>query len=364
MSNAHYWSINELSERLRRKEISPVEITRTMLERIYRLNPRFHAYVTVMDEQAMTRARIAEEEIYRGQWRGPLHGVPLALKDLCYTSDAPTTAGMSIYKDFQPSFNATVVDRLYRSGAIILGKLTTTEGAYTNNHPMFPVPINPWDAGRWAGTSSSGPGVATAAGLCYGSIASDTGGSIRFPSACNNATGIKPTWGRVSRHGIFTLSHSLDHIGPIARSAADAAAILASIAGPDENDPTSRREPPQDYTAAAKRGVNGLTIGFDETYVSSGTDQHVVAAVEAARKILEDIGARFKPVSFPSPYAALKGWFDICGAETARVHAETYPSRASEYQAGMAGLIEHGLKVSGETVAQNWLKPFTMWICF
>ncbi|WP_442580764.1 amidase [Mesorhizobium sp. ASY16-5R] len=355
MTELQYWSIQKLSEEIRRGSISPVEVVRTMLDRIESLDGGLHSYITVMAEQALARARIAEDELSRGLWRGPLHGVPLAAKDLFNTKDAPTTAGMSIHRDYIPDHDATVIERLYAAGAIILGKLTLTEGAYTNNHPLYPVPINPWNADYWAGTSSSGSGVATAAGLTFGALSTDTGGSIRFPSACNNVTGIKPTWGRVSRHGVFTLSHSLDHVGPFARNAFDAATILRTIAGADDKDPTSLRAPVPDYLEATKRGVRGLRIGFDESFVSTGTHPEVVAAVEAARGVLASLGARIRPVSFPSPYEALRGWFHICGAETAKVHAKTYPSRAADYHAGMAGLIEHGRTVGGDVVGKAWV---------
>jgi amidase len=354
-SDAHFWSIETISESIKRREVSPVEVTQAMLDRIERLDPAYHAYITVMTGQALVRARRAEDEIGRGLWRGPLHGVPLAVKDLCFTDDAPTSAGMSIHSTWVPPHNATVVDRLYEAGAIILGKLTLTEGAYTNNNPTFPYPVNPWGPAHWAGTSSSGSGVATALGLCYGSLGSDTGGSIRFPSACNNVTGIKPTWGRVSRYGIHTLSHTLDHIGPMARSAADAAAILGAIAGADEHDATSRTEAVPDYLAATRRGISGLRIGVDERFISSGTHPEVVDAVAAALAVLQNLGAKARPVTFPSATDTVRGWIDICGAETAQVHAATYPSRAAEYEAGMAGLIEHGRRVSGAVVAQAWL---------
>ncbi len=355
MDDIAYWSIGDVSERLRRRQVSPVEIVQAMLDRIVARNPTSHAYITVMGSQALARARIAEEEITRGQWRGPLHGVPVAVKDLCFTKDAPTSAGMRIYRDWTPDHDATVVSRLYRDGAIILGKLTLTEGAYTNNNPVFPTPVNPWNSDHWAGTSSNGSGVATATGLCFGSLGTDTGGSIRFPSACNNVTGIKPTWGRVSRYGVFTLSDSLDHVGPMARSVEDAAAILGSIAGPDENDPTARPELVPDYLAATRHGLRGLRIGIDDAYIGTNTHPEVVAAVTAAAGVLQGLGARLRPVAFPSPYDAMRGWFPICAAETARVHAATYPSRATEYHAGLAGLIEHGRIVSGEAVARAWV---------
>lgn len=355
MSALHYWSIEQLSQTIRTGRISPVEVIQTMLDRIDSLDSDLHAYITVMREQALARARIAEDEISRGLWRGPLHGVPVGLKDLFSTKDAPTTAGMRVYRDHVPQHDATVVERLYLAGAIVLGKLTLTEGAYTNNHPDYPVPINPWNAEYWAGTSSSGSGVATATGLAFGALSTDTGGSVRFPSACNNVTGIKPTWGRVSRYGCFTLSHSLDHVGPFARSAADAALILHAIAGPDPNDPTTISVPVPNYREFAKRGLSGLRIGYDEHFVSTRTDPEVVAAVEEARSVLASLGARICPIKFPDPYEALRGWFDICGSEAARVHEETYASRADDYQAGLAGLIDHGKSVSGERVGKAWV---------
>jgi len=355
MSELHYWSIEKLSGEIRSGAISPVEVVGTLLDRIDAIDTELHSYITVMRDQALARARIAEDEIGRGLWRGPLHGIPVALKDLFNTKDAPTSAGMSIYKDHVPDYDATVVERLYAAGAIVLGKLTLTEGAYTNNHPIFPVPINPWNADHWAGTSSSGGGVATAAGLTFGALSTDTGGSIRFPSACNNVTAIKPTWGRVSRYGLFTLSHSLDHVGPFARSAMDAAMILGAIAGADDKDPTSLRAGVPNYVESTKRGLNGVRIGYDESFVSTRTDPEVVAAVHAARSVLASVGARIRPITFPSPYEALRGWFHICGAETASVHEKTYPSRASEYHAGMAGLIEHGRTVPGAAVAKAWV---------
>lgn len=355
MSELHYWSIQKLSNHLRTGAVSPVEVVRSMLDRIDDIDGELHAYITVMADQALANARIAEAELNSGMWRGPLHGVPVAVKDLFNTKDAPTSAGMSIYKDHLPDNDATVVARLYAAGAILLGKLSLTEGAYTNNHPVFPTPVNPWNADYWAGTSSNGSGVATAAGMAFGALATDTGGSIRFPSACNNVTGIKPTWGRVSRAGSFTLSHSLDHVGPFARNVVDAAMILNAIAGPDDRDPTAAIVPVPDYVAATKRGVRGLRIGYDQSFVSTRTDPEVVMAVEAARATLASLGARIRSVSFPSPYDALRGWFDICGSETAKVHAATYPSRAGDYHAGMAGLIEHGLKVTGAAVAEAWV---------
>ena len=246
-SELPYESLTTVSDRLRRKRLSSSELTDTALRRIAQLDEQYHSYATVLPERALERAKAADAEIARGLWRGPLHGVPIAVKDLCYTTFAPTRAGTTIFKTFTPSFNATVVERLEDGGAVILGKLQMTEGAYTSHHPEVTPPLNPWNTNYWVGSSSTGSGVATSLGLCYGSLGSDTGGSIRFPSATCGLSGIKPTWGRVSRYGVFPLADTLDHVGPMARSVADAAAMLGVIAGADRNDPTTYKAPVPDY---------------------------------------------------------------------------------------------------------------------
>src|SRR5690349_3127599 len=199
-----------------------------------------------------------------------LHGVPVAVKDLCWTEGIATAAGMPLHKDFVPAVDATVVRKLREAGAVLLGKLQLTEGAFADHHPDVPPPVNPWHPDHWSGASSSGSGVATAAGLCFGSLGSDTGGSIRFPSAANGNTGLKPTWGRVSRHGCFELAASLDHIGPMCRSATDAAIVLAAIAGADPDDPTTLRAPVPDYLAGDDRTLQGVRVGLDEAYALEG----------------------------------------------------------------------------------------------
>src|SRR5213079_871721 len=241
------------------------------------------SYTTLLADRAMAKARQAEEEIDRGLWRGPLHGVPIAVKDLCYTDYAPTAAGMLIHKDFIPPYTCTVVERLERAGAIILGKLSMTEGAFAIHHPGMPTPVNPWHADVWTGASSSGSGAATAAGLCYGSLGSDTGGLIRFPSAACGLTGLKPTWGRVSRYGVFPLSESLDHIGPMTRTAADCAAVLAAIAGADPCDPTALLSPVPDYLAGLTASIRGLRIGIAESYAFDGLSDEVLAVLSGAK---------------------------------------------------------------------------------
>jgi amidase len=344
-------SIAEISARLARREISPVEITRAILDRIAALDPKLHAYATVTAELAMAQARQAEGEIMRGELRGPLHGVPVAVKDLCNTRGIPTAAGMPLHRDFRPDHDATVVTRLRESGAVLVGKLQLTEGAMADHHPAVAVPVNPWSSTHWSGASSSGSGVATAASLCFAALGSDTGGSIRFPSAMNGVTGIKPTWGRVSRYGVFPLAPSLDHVGPMARSAEDAAIVLGAIAGPDANDPTTLRARVPDYLALAP-DVRGLRIGLDLQTISTDVEPSVARALQGAVRALEGIGARIIELTLPPTAPLALGWGAYCAAEAAVVHEPTFPSRAAEYGPNLRGFLEFSGMVTGMQLAR------------
>lgn len=348
----HYRSLLDLSTLLKTGAVTPLAVTEALLARVERHDGVLKSYMTVLADRALAQARVAGEEIARGFWRGPLHGVPIAVKDLCYTSYAPTAAGMFIHKEFVPSYSATVVERLERAGAIMLGKLAMTEGAFATHHPKMPTPVNPWNAEVWTGASSSGSGAATAAGLCYASLGSDTGGSIRFPSAGCGLTGLKPTWGRVSRYGICHLSQSLDHIGPITRTAADCAAVLAAIAGADANDPTALLAPVPDYLAALGRGIRGLRLGIAEAYAFEGLNTEVLRVLTAAREALVELGARPVPVAFPSITEASRAWGHLCAVETAIAHEATYPSQAAEYGAGLAGFIDSAAAVSASDLGK------------
>ena len=343
----HYLDLLEVGRRIQARELSPVEVTRAQLARIEALDPALKSYATVTPDHALREARAAEDEIMRGDVRGPLHGVPIALKDLCWTRGVPTAAGMTIHRDFVPGEDATVTARLRAAGAVCLGKLQLTEGAYADHHPDITPPRNPWNAAHWSGASSSGSGVATAAGLCYGSLGSDTGGSIRFPSAANGITGLKPTWGRVSRYGVFELAATLDHIGPMTRSAADAGAMLGAIAGADPHDPTASQEPVPNYLAGIGRGLRGLRVGIDAAWNTTGTDAATVEAVEAAAAVIESLGAELRAVTFPDVAQMIADWFPNCGVETAVAHEATYPSRKAEYGPALSGLIDTGRALSG-----------------
>jgi amidase len=346
-SALHYLELTELSRRLHAREISPVEATTAQLARIERLDGDLKSYAHMMAEAALVQARAAEAEIMRGEIRGPLHGVPIAVKDLCWTRGVPTAAGMAVYRDFRPTADATVVRKLYAAGAVILGKLQLTEGAYADHHPQIPPPVNPWNAAHWPGASSSGSGVATAAGLCYGSLGSDTGGSIRFPCAANGVTGLKPSWGRVSRYGVFELAATLDHIGPMARSAADCGAMLGVIAGSDPNDPTAVLDPVPNYLAGMTRGLHGLRIGVDHAWNTSRVDQTTIDTVSAALATVHNLGGDIREVKFPDVDQTITDFFPLCGVQTAVAHEATYPARKSEYGPALSGVIDLGRGLSG-----------------
>jgi len=339
-----YLELTEVAELIRSRQLTSVEVTEAVLARTEALDPTLHSFAHVSAESALAAARSADDELRAGRLRGPLHGVPVAVKDLCATADAPTTAGMTIHAGRTTAYDATVVARLRAAGAVITGKLRMTEGAFSEHHPDLPTPVNPWDATTWPGVSSSGSGVATAAGLCYGAIGSDTGGSIRFPSGMNGLTGLKPTWGRVSRHGIDELAASLDHIGPMARSAQDCAALLGVLAGADPHDPTCSLEPVPDYLAGLR--LDGPPrVGLDRALVET-FDEPTRAVLADVVAVLDDLGWTVADVRTPDLREAAADWTPLCAAETAHAHAETYPARADEYGPTLAALIEVGRGMS------------------
>ena len=342
----HYLELLDVANLIQTRKLSSVEATRAQLDRIGKLDGRLKSYATVMADQALAAAAAADKEIAAGAVRGVLHGVPIAVKDLCWTADAPTAGGMTIHRDYRPAEDGTVVKRLRAAGAVILGKLQLTEGAYADHHPDIAPPVNPWNADHWSGASSSGSGVATAAGLCYGSLGTDTGGSIRFPSAANGCTGLKPTWSRVSRYGAFELAATLDHIGPMTRSAADAGAMLGIIAGADINDPTASTEPVPNYLAGMKRGLRGLRIGVDRAW-NARVDATTAKMLDEVVATVAELGGDIRDIEFPDTEQMVQDWFPLCGVEVAVAHEATYPARESEYGPGLKGLIDLGRAQSG-----------------
>lgn len=348
----HYLSLTEIATRIESKEISPVALTEAMLARIAERDPHLKSYATVMPEQALAEAGQAEREIAAGQYRGPLHGVPVAVKDLCFTKGTRTMGGTKVLADHVPDYDGTAVLRLRAAGAVLLGKLNLTEGAMGGYHPEFEAPVNPWAEDRWTGVSSSGSGVATAAGLCFASLGSDTGGSIRFPAAACGVVGLKPTWGRVSRYGVLALAESLDHVGPLTRRCADAAAVFEVIAGHDPNDPTSLHDPVPNMLEGIGDGIAGLRIGLDEAYIGEGVDEDVSRAVLEAVEVLEGLGARVVEVEMPNLDSVAMTWMTLCSAEAVAAHEAFYPSRSDEYGPWFRGFLDMGARVTGAAYAK------------
>jgi len=354
MTEQDLWAaeFTDLAPRLDSGEVTSVALTQLMIDRVARYDDALHSYVAIEPEQALAEAARADAEIAAGLRRSPVHGIPVAVKDVFFTTDIKTGLGSSIFEDWQAPHESTPTQRLRDAGAIMLGKLTATEGVYAQHHPTITEPINPFGDAHWTGNSSSGSGVAVTSGLAYGSLGTDTGGSIRLPSACCGLTGIKPTWGRVSRHGVFPLAESLDHVGPMARSAKDAAALLGVIAGPDPADPTAAPVAVPDYLAEIEGGVAGLTIGIDWTFMRSKADDEVQAAIAGVVEVMQRLGARFVDVSFPDVRAILYGWHTQCAVEAAIAHRDHFPSRRSEYGERLAALLDFGSQVTAFELAE------------
>lgn len=351
-SDLHFARISDLAGLIERRKLSPLELTHHMLERISALDGQFNSYATVTTERAINAAKRAETEIASGQYRGALHGIPVAVKDLCFTRGTATRGGLAVLKDFVPDYDATVIRRLESAGAILLGKLNLTEGAMAGYHPDFKIPVNPWGKDLWPGASSSGSGVAIAAGLCFAALGTDTGGSIRFPSMANGVVGLKPTYGRVSRHGVLDLGQSLDHVGPLTRGVEDAALVLAAIGGRDEADTTSLAEPVPDFSDIHS-GVEGVKIGYDAEFVSQGSNPELVASIETALQVLRDLGASVVEVQMPADILTVgELWFPICTYEAHKAHAGNYQSRRQEYGNYFGDFLDIGASVTDEQYSQ------------
>lgn len=280
-------SITEAAELLRQKKVSPVDLATACLDRIERLNPVLNAFITVTHESAMAQARVAEDEIQRGKWRGPLHGIPVGLKDLIDTAGVRTTCGSALFADRVPTEDADVVQRLKRAGAVLIGKQNLQEFAYggTSASSHYGAVHNPWNPKHIAGGSSGGSAAAVAAGMCFAAISSDTGGSIREPAAFCGIVGLKPTYGRVSTRGVFPLSWSLDHVGPICRNVRDAALMLEAIAGYDALDPTCVDWPTEQYTKALSVKTD-FRIGLVSQPFFEDLDRDIDLAINEAIEVI------------------------------------------------------------------------------
>jgi len=295
------WTLTGLSDGLRKKDVSPVEITRACLDRIEEHDGRMNAFITRLDKPALKAATRAEFEILRGRYRGPLHGVPYALKDLFRTRGIRTTCGSQILSRYVPTADAAVVERLIEAGAVLLGKLNMHEFAFgtTSVNPHYGAVRNPWDQTRITGGSSGGSAAAVAAGFAFFTLGTDTGGSIRIPAALCGVSGLKPTYGRVSRHGVYPLAWSMDHVGPFAADVSGLAIVMNAVAGHDRRDPGSALAPVSDYSRALTADLSGLTLGVPRQLFFDDLDDEVRRAVRRAIADLKRAGARVTPVSVP-----------------------------------------------------------------
>jgi len=344
--------IDELRSSIERGSLSASEVAEHFLERIADLNPRLQAYSVVYGDRARATAARLDAAQAKGEPLGPLHGVTVALKDLCDVAGESTRAGTTALGDVPAAEDAEVVSRLEAAGAIV--KVKMTEGAFVEHHPSVVPPVNPWNAERWTGISSSGSGVAVAAGLCTIALGTDTGGSIRYPSSACGLSGLKPTHGRVSLRGIFPLVDSLDHIGPMAHTAVDASIAFSVLCGHDPRDAWSLAENPTPPRIPSTPSMRGKRLGYDARFCGEGIDPELFEVFKANVEVLRSLGAEIVEFEMPSCEEALGSWIFLGSAEIANAHAETYPSKKEEYGQGLAGSIELGRNISGQEVAKAW----------
>jgi aspartyl-tRNA(Asn)/glutamyl-tRNA(Gln) amidotransferase subunit A len=335
MSDLSYLGLAEAADLIKARKLSPVEYTNSLLRRIERLDARFHAFLRLTPDIALDAARTAEGEIARGNWRGPLHGVPFALKDIIDFSGLPTTAHSKILQGNIAATDAVVTARLKAAGGIFLGKLGTHEFAIGG--PSFDLPwppaVNPWGGNHFPGGSSSGSGVALAAGFTPAALGSDTGGSIRNPAAMCGITGLKPTYGRVSRRGVLPLSYSLDHVGPMTRGVRDNALLLQILAGYDAADPGSADVPVPDYAAALTQNVKGMKIGLIRHFYTGDMDAHPeqAKAMDQAVTIFRELGADVREIRLPALADFNACCWTILRSEAYAIHRRWLAERPEDY---------------------------------
>ena len=347
-------SIREAADLIRKKKVSPVELTTACLARIDRFNPALNAFITITAESAQQQAREAEAEVMRGKWRGPLHGVPIALKDLFDTAGVKTTAASGVFKDRIPTEDAEVVRRLKAAGAVFLGKTNMQEFAFggTSLVSYFGAVHNPWEQNHIAGGSSGGSAAALAANLCYGALGSDTAGSVRLPASICGIVGLKPTYGLVSIRGVIPLSWSLDHVGPMARTAADTALLLQVLAGYDEQDTTSEPMSIPDYSQALGMKVSSLRIGTPRDFFFADLDAEVDAATKEALSVLERLTAGMRDVALPA--SNMETLRDVVRAAEAYAYHREYVTKTPElYQPLTLKRIQAGAAVTTPAYIQG-----------
>ena len=346
-SDLCFLSLAEASKLIGARELSPVDLVRAHLDRIDATDSRLNSFITLLASESEAAARTAEREMGLGSYRGPLHGIPVGLKDLYYTRGIRTTVGSKIMGDHVPDYDAGVVERFAEAGAILMGKLQMHEFAMgpTSENPHYGPARNPWDTDRVTGGSSGGSGSAVAAGQCLAALGSDTGGSVRLPSALCGIVGLKPTFGLVSRYGVFPLSWSLDTVGPMTRTVRDAALVMNVIAGPDARDPSSSGRSAEDYTARLGRGVSGIRIGIPREHFFELLSDGVRDSVMEAARVLEGLGASVEDVSLPMLEHTVAMATAITGAESAVVHLGSLREQGTDYDPEVRGSLEYGALV-------------------
>ena len=342
------------SQLIARKELSPVDVLNAHLERIEQTDGKLNSFITLMRDESIKTAQLLGREVQAGNYRGPLHGIPLGLKDLYYTKGVRTTVGSKILRDFVPDTDAAVTERFKEAGAIIIGKLQMHEFALgsTSLNPHDGPAHNPWDIERITGGSSGGSGSAVASGQCMGALGSDTGGSVRIPASLCGIVGLKPTFGRVSRYGVYPLSWSLDTVGPMTRTVHDAALILNAISGHDPRDPSSSDRPVEDYTSGLDKGIGGVRVGVPKEYFFDEVDPEVGDAVLQSAKVLEGLGASVEEVEIPVLEHALAIASTISITEAAEVHMHHLRHNAAD----MGPDVRSRLEAAALTPATDYIK--------
>jgi len=360
-------TIAEAAELIRGKQLSPVELTQAHLDRIDRLDPLLNSYITVTREMALEQARKAEAEVMHGEYKGWLHGIPIALKDLFPLAGVPTTAGSKFLQRTVDAVDCHVVRRLRDAGSVILGKTNMHEWAFgvINDNPHYGTCHNPWDTARSPGGSSGGSAAALAAGLCMGALGSDTRGSIRIPAALCGIVGLKPTQGRVSLRGVVPLSWSLDHAGPMARTVADVTILLQEIAGHDSLDPASVDVPVDDYFKGMGESVKGWKIGWVIDELFDSADVEIRDAVRVARDVFKGLGASLEQIMTvphqPSLFDTRVSSWVIASADAAAFHRERIEQQPEKFGADVLKRLKEGLSYMGVdyALAQQERKKLT-----
>lgn len=348
MDDILYGSIAQIAAQIRKGDISPVELIEGTLEAIDQCEPQLNAFITVFHDESLERARQAETEIRDGTDLGPLHGMPIALKDIIYVQGTHSTAGSNFFSEESPRFDAALVSRLRDAGAVIIGKTNLHEFAFgvTTENPHFGATANPWDTSRVPGGSSGGSAAAVVAGCCAGALGSDTGGSIRIPAAVCGHVGLKPTFGRVSVYGVLELAQSLDTVGPMCRYVHDAALMMNTLAGYDPRDVHSENQPVLDYTEGLEQPIRGRRAGIPKQHFFDNVDPEVERLVREAIKVLEELGVDIVELDLPSAEAGHEVTLTLLTAEAGQFHQERLATHREDYGVDVRELLEDGLALS------------------